>query len=255
MTIKKTMAAAWQAGRAPFNLALWAILALALTIGGPFGTYETVDIGTRLVYWMLVVPVSAIIGFQVTYLVRVIWPSLPLVVLDLLASLGITIIFAPIAWLLTLAMLIMPGQEPLSLLRMAFYVFTVAMGIVTARRLIPGIEQHNYLPRTHDSKRPRLLKRVPALIDAQVIRITSQGHFVEIVTDAGTERIRMRLSDAVDEMDNVPGHLVHRRHWVAQDAIAASDTVAGKTQLRLRNGDTVPVSRTYRGSLEEAGIA
>ena len=255
MAVKDTMTEAWKASRKPFNFALWTILALALTIGGPFGTYATVDIGTRFVYWMLVVPVSALIGFQVSYLVQMIWPSLPLVVSDLASSVGITIIFAPMAWLLTKAMLIAPGVDVPSLAEMAFYVFSVAMAVMTARRLIPGIEQRNYLPRTHDSKRPRLLKRVPRLIDAQVIRITSQGHFVEIVTDAGTERIRMRLSDAVDEMDNVPGHLVHRCHWVAEEAIAGSETVAGKAQLRLMNGDTVPVSRTYRGTLEEAGVA
>lgn len=249
------MTAAWRDSWTPFNLALWTILAVALTIGGPFGTYETVDIGTRLVYWMLVVPISALIGFQVSYLVRMTWPSLPLVVSDLSSSLGITIIFAPIVWLLTHAMLVIPGEEDPTLLRMGVYVFVISMGIVTARRLVPGIEQRNYLPRTHDSKRPRLLRRVPRLSEADVIRITSQGHFVEIVTDAGTERIRMRLSDAVVEMDSVPGHLVHRSHWVAQEAIIATETVAGKAQLRLRNGDTVPVSRTYRGTLEEAGVA
>ena len=255
MAVKSTMIAAWRAARKPVNFALWVILALALTIGGPFGTYETVDIGTRFVYWILVVPVSALIGFQVSYLVEMIWPSLPLVISDLMSSMGITIIFAPMAWLLTQAMLVAPGVEVPSLSEMAFYVFAVAMAVMTGRRLIPGIEKRNYLPRTHDSKRPRLLKRVPRLIDAQVIRITSQGHFVEIVSDAGTERIRMRLSDAVDEMDSVPGLLVHRSHWVAQEAIVASETVAGKAQLRLRNGDTVPVSRTYRGMLEEAGVA
>ena len=249
------MAAAWRAGRTPLNFALWSLLVVALTIGGPFGTYATVDIVTRFVYWLLVVPISALIGFQVTYLVRMIWPSLPLVLSDLVSALGITLIFAPMAWLLTQAMLIMPAQESPSLPRMAFYVGVVAIAVLTARCLIPGIEPRNYLPRTHDSKRPRLLRRVPRLTDAQVIRITSQGHFVEIVTDAGTERIRMPLSDPVDAMDNVPGHLVHRCHWVAEEAIAGSETVSGKAQLRLHNGDTVPVSRTYRGNLEEAGVA
>ena len=247
--------AAWREAWTPFNVAFWIILAVVLTVAGPFGTYSVLDVGTRLLFWMLVVPISGLIGFQVVFHVRALWPGQHPLSADGVASVGIVALFTPVLYPLTHALVVVPGAEGPSFPLLAMYVFIVSIGILTTRRLIPGIEARNYLPKTHDINRPRLLRRVPQLGEAQVIRITSQGHFVDIVTDRGTERIRMRLSDAVGEMDGVAGHLVHRSHWVAEAAIEGCETAEGRVQLRLSNGDVVPVSRTYKTNLESAGVA
>jgi DNA-binding LytR/AlgR family response regulator len=74
------------------------------------------------------------------------------------------------------------------------------------------------------------------------------------VTDRGTETLRLRLSDAIDEMEPVEGLCTHRSHWVALAAITASERRQGKLFVRLSNGERVPVTRTYAPKLEAAGV-
>ena len=238
----------------PFNFALWAILIVVLTVAGPFGTYETVTPGWRFVYWASVVLISTILGYQCTYLSRALTRRSHPLIKDLVTTVFMILVFTPVNYLLTHAIVVPVLNSGPTLLEMAGYVASIAFCILTGRRLIPGLEEQNYLPRTHDSNQPRLLRRLPASSRSGVLRITSQGHFVDVVTDCGTNRLRMRLADAVDEMDGVAGFLTHRSHWVAQTAINTVEKDQGRFQLRLSNGDAVPVSRTYKSELEKAGV-
>lgn len=238
----------------PFNFALWAILIVVLTVAGPFGTYETVTLGWRLVYWTLVVLTSAILGYQCTYISRALTSRSHPLIKDLVTTAFMILAFTPVSLFLTNAIVVPAVNSGPTLLEMAGYVAAIAFCILTGRRLIPGLEEQNYLPRSHDSNQPRLLRRLPASSRFAVLRITSQGHFVDVVTDRGTNRLRMRLADAVDEMDGVAGFLTHRSHWVAQTAINKVEKDQGRFQLRLTNGDAVPVSRTYKSELERAGV-
>ena len=74
------------------------------------------------------------------------------------------------------------------------------------------------------------------------------------MTDRGTEKLRLRLSDAIDEMEPVEGLCTHRSHWVTRAAIAGHVRESGKLFVTLENGDRVPVSRTYRPQLEAEGL-
>jgi DNA-binding LytR/AlgR family response regulator len=85
--------------------------------------------------------------------------------------------------------------------------------------------------------------------------LTAKNHYVEVVTDKGSTTIRMRLADAIDEMEPVEGYCVHRSHWVARSAINAVEREnAQKIFVLLSNGDRIPVSRKYRPNLEKTGL-
>jgi len=238
----------------PFNVALWIILTVVLSVAGPFGTFETMSFGGRLLYWGIVVVVSAVLGYHAAHLSRYLTPRRHPLVRDLIGTALMATTFGPFNLYLTRAMLTPAGDPGPSLLEMMGYVAAITFAILTGRRLIPGMEELNYLPRGHDSNRPRLLRRLPSDEQNRVLRLSSQGHFVDVTTDQGVTRLRMRLADAIDEMDGVSGYSTHLSHWVAESAIRGVCRDEGKLHLKLSNGDSVPVSRKYQSDLEKAGF-
>lgn len=243
-----------KAALTPFNMALWVMIAMVLTVAGPFGTYATVDFGPRLAFWVLVVPISTILGYASNTVTRHYMRRAHPLMADLCGTAIMVVTFTPPLYLLVHAFVVHPGSDGPGLPRLAVYCAAVSFCILTARRLIPGIETRNYLPRDHDVNRPRLTRRLTPHLAGEVLRISSQDHFVDVVTRAGTERLRLRLADAIDEMDGVEGLLVHRSHWVAAEAVRGVERDGARVQLRLVNGDVVPVSRTYRAELEAMGL-
>ncbi len=249
-----TIRSAFFSALKPFNFALWIILTAVLTVAGPFGTFETMSVGGRLVYWGAVVVASSVLGYQAAHISRLLTQRRHPFLTDVAASAVMAVTFGPLNLHLTRAMLASTGDPGPTLVEMMGYVAVIALAILTCRRLIPGMEELNYLPRAHDSNRPRLLRRLPPADQCRVLRLSSQGHFVDVITDRGATRLRMRLADAIDEMDGVSGYSTHRSHWVAESAIANVYKDQGKLQLRLSNGDSVPISRKYQPELEKAGF-
>ena len=239
----------------PFNFALWFLLILALAVAGPFGTYATVGFGGRLLYWAPVVLVACLLGYQASFIARYLTRRRPPIIADLVATAIMCGVFGPLNWVFTQATLSHTPTMVPNLGLMMVYIAALSLAILTGRRLIPGLEKLNYLPRTHDVNQPRLLRRLAEGDRSRVLYLSSQGHFVEVVTDQGVTRLRMRLADAIDDMDGVPGYATHRSHWVAESAIARMSKTQGKLHLHLSNGETVPVSRTYQARLEKAGFA
>jgi DNA-binding LytR/AlgR family response regulator len=96
---------------------------------------------------------------------------------------------------------------------------------------------------------------LPEELRGRVLYISAKDHHVEIVTETGRHVLRLRLADAIDEMEPVEGMCGHRSHWVARAAIAQVEQInAHKTQVHVINGDTLPVSRKYKVNLDKAGL-
>ncbi len=60
-----------------------------------------------------------------------------------------------------------------------------------------------------------------------------------------------RFSDALRDLSSADGVQVHRSHWVAHTAIAEVFRDGSNLRLRLKSGDIVPVSRSYRAGIEK----
>jgi len=80
-----------------------------------------------------------------------------------------------------------------------------------------------------------------------------EDHYLRIHTALGSDLILLRLRDAIAELGPVHGRQVHRSWWVADGAVASVERSAGKSTLVLRNGLNVPVSKTFRDQVKEAG--
>ena len=87
---------------------------------------------------------------------------------------------------------------------------------------------------------------------AQLYAISSQDHYLNVLTSAGNTLILMRLTDAIKELEDVSGMQTHRSWWVATSSVTATKRINGKLQLVLKSGELVPVSRTFDKQVKEA---
>jgi len=80
-----------------------------------------------------------------------------------------------------------------------------------------------------------------------------EDHYLRIHTALGSDLILLRLRDALAELGPTRGRQVHRSWWVADGAVASVERDAGRITLVLRNGLRVPVSKSFREPVKEAG--
>nr|WP_255553731.1 LytTR family DNA-binding domain-containing protein [Maritimibacter sp. DP1N21-5] len=110
------------------------------------------------------------------------------------------------------------------------------------------------LPSDATPQPPRILSRVPIDKRGRLYALSVQDHYVEVITDKGSELVLLRLADAMGEVGTTPGLQVHRSHWVATGAVAAAKRDGAKAVLTLQDGRDIPVSRTYLPAVKEAGL-
>ena len=95
--------------------------------------------------------------------------------------------------------------------------------------------------------------RLPPEKRGELLYMSMQDHYVEIVTARGRELVLLRLADAMTEAGSTTGIQVHRSHWVAFSAISSIKRDGGKSSVVMTDGTELPVSRTYTKALREAG--
>ncbi len=238
------------------SLLILGMCSLLAAAAGPFGTYEAQTFSTRLLYWFLVSAISIVVGGASHGLARKLVDETHPIRTDLVMILIMVVLFTPILWALTHSLLLQGSSAGPTIHRLSYYVAAVTLGICVSRRVLPGFEEIPYFGKAAEEKpeAPRLARRLSPSFEGSIQRLTVRDHLVEVVGTSGSESIRMRFADAIDEMDTVVGHCTHRSHWVARDAIVGVERSAGKVQIKLANGDLVPVSRKYKLELEELGI-
>ena len=74
------------------------------------------------------------------------------------------------------------------------------------------------------------------------------GHYVEVVTTAGTAVVLMRLSDVARALDG-QGMQTHRSYWAAYRHVVRLQSDDHRVVLHLTGGHRVPVSRSFRADV------
>jgi hypothetical protein len=95
-----------------------------------------------------------------------------------------------------------------------------------------------------------LLERVRPERRGVLLAIKAEGHYLQVYTDAGSDLILYRLSDALLELGGEDGAQVHRSWWVAARALAPQ---RHRDRLVLTNGVEVPVSRSFLVAARQRG--
>lgn len=237
------------------GLTIWFLGWVIAGVAGPFGTYASMELFPRLLYWIAISSSSIVFGYLGFGLA--IWHSGPLnhVRQAWLGAAIASFLVAPVVWGLTaLFEMAGSGMSP-GFDRLFFYTVLVCTTVAVLRLTLQGILAEQKPPEPSSPiAAPRLVARLPLQIRGEVLRISASDHIVRVVTDKGEADLRMRFSDSVNEMDGIVGHKTHRSHWVARDAISEARRDSGRWAVILKNGDQVPVSRKYQPVLEQAGV-
>jgi hypothetical protein len=87
--------------------------------------------------------------------------------------------------------------------------------------------------------------KLPDHLGTELVSMSMQDHYVEVVTQKGREMIHSRFGDALASVTKHAGVQCHRSHWVALNAIAYSKLTGKDKHVRLEDGRKIPVSDSY----------
>ena len=156
-----------------------------------------------------------------------------------------------VAWALAL---VQPGRivRPADLPALFAAVFAVQFGIAVTAQAIARYARPGATP-VEPAQEPSFMRKVPAHLGRTLVALEAEDHYLRVHTAEGSALVLMRLSDAVAELGGRDGLQVHRGWWVAADGVSGVRNGAGKSSLLLRNGLSVPVSRSYAQAVRARG--
>lgn len=230
---------------------IWVFLigvSLILAITGPFGTFESLSFLGRVAYWTPLVLGANLFVRLAVRIVDQLFGRISSLRWQLMMIVVFPAVFSPAVWLFnglfTGSSMVMPS---LAVITVQVFATTVAVGLLT-----------HFMIRDASAvadKPVRLYERLSEGTQASIVRLTVDDHYVEVYLDDGQcQRILMRFSDAVNEMDGTPGFCTHRSHWVAAAHVLRSIRERNREFLLLSDGAKVPVSKTYRETVQAAGF-
>ena len=243
--------AAFRLGRS--GIAELAALVLFGLFLGAVAPFDTGDIPTipRYLYWQLAMVGGGVIAALIEPVVARRLAGRP----RLFAVAQLAAMTPPIAVWVTLVPLIffgMPasGWHLLSVVPdvLAINVAVVVLAWLTRKAL------HRREPRPLAAAGvapPALRARLsPRLARARLIAVEAEDHYLRVRTEAGSDLILMRFTDALAALVTADGFRTHRSWWVARTAVESARWKAGRGQLELSDGSVAPVSRTYTAALK-----
>ena len=237
-----------------------------LAVSGPFGTFQSFNVGQRFGYWAVMVVACYLVGEgATTFFLELLrqqivqrWPRV--IVAALLASLLVTIVVLVVNGV---AYQHIDFNESLMIWLYATIVtLAVTVMFVTLSDLMKGPKAAEPASAAEPlqaasatvAAAPPILERVPLLQRGRLLALVVEDHYVDIVTEKGKTLVLMRLADAIREAGAVAGLQIHRSHWVARDAVVKVHRSEGKLSLELSNGLKLPVSRGYLPAVKAAGL-
>jgi hypothetical protein len=239
---------------------------LLLGVSGPFGSFQSFNLGQRFAYWACMVVACYLVGQgAATFFIEILRPQIGqkwprVIVAGLLASLPVTIAVLLINGIAYQRLSIV---ESLNIwLYATIITLVVVIALVTIDELMEGPRAAEppalgTEPAPSEAGRaspPPILERVPLPQRGRLLALTVEDHYVDIVTDKGKTLVLMRLADAIREATGTDGLQIHRSHWVATGAVIKSHRTDGKLSLELSNGMRLPVSRGYLPAVRAAGL-
>lgn len=238
--------------RLALDLLLLGGVGLVMAGLGPYRTLDVPDL-LRTAYWLIAVTGAGLAGIAVDSVIgpriRGFWPRIGIV--SLVMTLPVTpFVYGLNAWLLDLP------RRPWMMPQLAGQVLVVALLLMTLRALAWRriVETRTIVaPPLPEAERRFRLRLSARRRGARLIAVEAEDHYVRVHTDAGSELVAMRFSEAVDELALAHGYRLHRSWWASAEAIEAVRWNRGTGEARLAGGLTAPVSRSCAAALKEAG--
>ena len=238
--------------RFALDLLLLAALGLVMAALGPYRTLDVPD-PVRTAYWLAAVIGAGLAGIAVDLTlgprIRGFWPRIAAV------ALVMTLPVTPFIYALNAFVLDLP-RRPWLLPQLAWQVLVVSLLIMALRALLWRriVETRTIVaPPLPEAERAFRLRLSAKRRGARLIALEAEDHYVRVHTDAGSELVAMRFSEAMEELALAHGYRLHRSWWAAADAVEAVRWNRGTGEARLAGGLSAPVSRSCAAALKEAG--
>ncbi|HSI00500.1 MAG TPA: LytTR family DNA-binding domain-containing protein [Reyranella sp.] len=243
----------------PWHLPPIVLLAVVMAVTGPFGTYLSLGLGARLVYfgvigglsWLQVILLAAWLG-RLEPIDR--WPVYArMALVGLLAAIPSTAevivvqswLDRPIPWRAYPS--IYPDNAFLTV------VISVVLGLFVEQRLRAKADAERARVAELPQAGPDFFRRIPPALGRDLLALEMEDHYLRIHTAVGSDLILLRLRDALAELGPSRGRQVHRSWWVADGAVTTTERRGARPLLVLRNGLKVPVSKSFREPAKEMG--
>lgn len=231
----------------PLALAIFAGLALILTLIAPFGTDRAIGPLHRFFYWLLIAVLTYAIGSLAHQLAHDKFRARP--VLRILSSATITAAGANLVVFVVNLVVLSYVPAGAALLTSVVNISVIAMTIAVMFHLL-----HDRPATVEKRQLCALLDRLPLEKRAALVALSVEDHYVRVRTLSGEEVLLMRLSDAIRETGDSRGLQVHRSHWVALEQVQSARRKGDGAILRMSTGPDIPVSRSNIPTIKEAGL-
>ena len=119
------------------------------------------------------------------------------------------------------------------------------------RQVVEQVNDNQPYSKKDDKANYPFMQLIQNEFQGEVLSMSSQLHYIDVVTSKGHQLILYSLKEAIEEISTVKGMQIHRSHWVAYDAIESIKKNGRQGTVLLKNGQQVPVSRAYFAQLLE----
>jgi len=231
------------------------LLALALGHGGPYGTFERFDQGTRLAFWVVIIMMPWGLAKLLHAVVRRFSPeNLSANYISVMLTPLIVLIGSAVVSSINLKVGLHQNQTFLEVWPSSIFVWLVfAFGILLPMILIA----HELAKELRKSGVTSMMEffhhKLPESIkDSQLIALKAEDHYLRVITDTGNALILMKFTDALAVLNGYPGVQTHRSWWVASAQLKERSELNSKdSNIVLSDGTRVPVSRRKRKLVNE----
>lgn len=249
---------------------LFAATLLAILLG-PFGTYDSLTLWQRTVFWSLLfggsflcmMPILHVFGqgrlvsrlpVALRIFGAVLFGSLPITALTILLLHNIRDQHSGVVWTSFPKIYMQVFGISVGIFLVEFYFWPKLIGGLAGagdsasdQGSAPDPETASLSPVVPTPKPAphccRLAERLPVELRAgRMISISMQDHYAHIATTNGEALLLIRLGDAIALLDGLPGVQTHRSHWAAE-AFAREIRRDGRRHfLTLTDGRQLPVA-------------
>jgi len=110
-------------------------------------------------------------------------------------------------------------------------------------------------PSNETQQASRFLQELRSRASGDLISISSELHYVRVLTTDREVMFLYNLKDAIDELPANSGVQIHRSHWVSREHVRELVKKDGASECILSNGRRLPVSRRKYSEVHDVLVA
>ncbi|MBB6507053.1 DNA-binding LytR/AlgR family response regulator [Rhizobium soli] len=230
----------------------FALVVLIFVFTGPYGTLESMTLGVRLGYWLIIhtitwaIAISLSISAEVLLRRHLSHTLARMMVGALVAALPIGFALGVVNYAFRGYWTETDGGLQRALIALPLCALFCLLTYVVTHRQIAEVTVPAAAPQAltgSPASEPQILSRLKPYNRGALVRLSVADHYTDVVTSRGHELILLRFADALKELDGTPGLQVHRSYWVADAHVEKLRRDKGRLFVVMKDGQEIPVSR------------